>query len=167
MLPPLRMPQGRGSTPLASRYAGQARREILQVVQACDGARAVPGGHLPVDQQGWPAGEGGYFRQVAIGEAHPQLGAQLEVRLINLNIPGPPATPGIEVNFDDVRLVTGCPATGDLDEDDDVDLDDVTIFIDVLLGVDADPEHLDLADMNCSETADGDDVSLFVESLLN
>jgi hypothetical protein len=105
--------------------------------------------------------------QVAIGAAHPQLGTQLEVRVINLNIPGPPATPGIEVDFDDVRLVTGCLTTGDLDDDNDVDLIDADIFVNVLIGVDTDLEHVDLADMNCSETADGDDVSPFAEALLN
>lgn len=42
--------------------------------------------------------------QAVIGNAHPALGQSLQIRLINLNLPGSPAAPGIEVNFDDVRL---------------------------------------------------------------
>lgn len=38
------------------------------------------------------------------GTSHPQLGQPLEVRLINLNLIETPADPGIEVDFDDVRL---------------------------------------------------------------
>lgn len=37
---------------------------------------------------------------------HPQLGQALEIRLINLNNPGTPEEPGIEVDFDDVMLMT-------------------------------------------------------------
>lgn len=39
-----------------------------------------------------------------IGASHPQLGQALSIRLVNLNVSGPPAAPGIEVNFDDIRL---------------------------------------------------------------
>ncbi|NOT00033.1 MAG: hypothetical protein HOP29_05350 [Phycisphaerales bacterium] len=42
--------------------------------------------------------------QTTIGGGHPQLGQPLEVRLINLNMIDTPADPGIEVDFDDVRL---------------------------------------------------------------
>ncbi|MCB1744872.1 MAG: hypothetical protein KDK91_31185 [Gammaproteobacteria bacterium] len=42
--------------------------------------------------------------QVDIGATHAQLGAALEIRLINLNIPGTADAPGIEVDFDNVRL---------------------------------------------------------------
>lgn len=38
-------------------------------------------------------------RTVTIGASHPQVGALLGIRLVNLN-----AAPGLEVNFDDVRL---------------------------------------------------------------
>ncbi len=43
------------------------------------------------------------------GATHPQLGQPLGIRLINLNIIETPADPGIEVDFDDVRL-TAAPA---------------------------------------------------------
>ena len=42
--------------------------------------------------------------EVTIPEAHPQLGEPLEVRLTNLNEEDTPEDPGIEVNFDNVRL---------------------------------------------------------------
>ncbi|MFO0815693.1 MAG: hypothetical protein U0796_20945 [Gemmatales bacterium] len=35
---------------------------------------------------------------------HPLLGHSLGIRLVNLNFPGTPAVPNIEVDFDDVRL---------------------------------------------------------------
>jgi hypothetical protein len=41
---------------------------------------------------------------VTIGADHEQLGEPLEIRLINLNMPGTEEAPGIEVDFDDVRL---------------------------------------------------------------
>lgn len=43
--------------------------------------------------------------QFTTGPTHPQLGQPLEVRLINLNQVDTPADPGIEVDFDDVRLI--------------------------------------------------------------
>jgi len=38
------------------------------------------------------------------GTTHAQLGQPLEIRLINLNLIETPADPGIEVDFDDVRM---------------------------------------------------------------
>lgn len=38
------------------------------------------------------------------GSTHAQMGQPLEIRLINLNLIETPADPGIEVDFDDVRL---------------------------------------------------------------
>lgn len=68
---------------------------------------------------------------VDIGTAHPRLGQSLEVRLINLNIPGTPTEPAIEVDFDDVRLDASpippppeCP--GDADGDGEVNFADIT-----------------------------------------
>jgi len=42
--------------------------------------------------------------EAAIGATHQALGQALEIRLINLNLTGTPAAPGIEVNFDRVQL---------------------------------------------------------------
>ncbi|ANM30633.1 hypothetical protein ABI59_15220 [Acidobacteria bacterium Mor1] len=47
--------------------------------------------------------------QVAIGANHPQEGAQLGIRLANLN-----AAPGIEVNFDNVRLSSTPAGAGEV-----------------------------------------------------
>ncbi|MCH8147732.1 MAG: hypothetical protein IH987_07005 [Planctomycetes bacterium] len=69
--------------------------------------------------------------QVSVGNTHPQLGDPLEIRLINLNVADTPGDPGIEVDFDDVRLVAqpACAAVdGDFDTDCDVDLDDFGQF---------------------------------------
>ncbi|MEK6644312.1 MAG: hypothetical protein AABZ08_10415 [Planctomycetota bacterium] len=100
--------------------------------------------------------------QTTIGETHPQLGAALEVRLINLNTPGTPASPGIEVNFDDIQLWTGCFGAGDLDDNGDVNATDLQLFVDVLLQLDADPLHVSRADADCSSQTDGDDITAFV-----
>lgn len=104
--------------------------------------------------------------EVDIGPAHPQAGELLEVRLINLNMIDTPEAPGIEVDFDDVQLVRGCPATGDLNNDKFIDTADVVIFVDMLLEVDTDPVHVDRADVNCSDSPDGNDVLPFVCILL-
>jgi hypothetical protein len=60
---------------------------------------------------------------------HPQLGGRLEIRLINLNRAGTPAAPGIEVDFDDVRLDASPIPTfcvGDADGNGAVNFDDIT-----------------------------------------
>lgn len=104
--------------------------------------------------------------EVEIGPEHPQAGELLEVRLINLNTIDTPESPGIEVDFDDVQLVRGCPATGDLNDDQVLDSDDIEIFVDVLLEADNDPMRVDRADVNCSGSADGNDILPFVCILL-
>jgi hypothetical protein len=113
----------------------------------------------------------GEFREsafwVTIGESHPQLGLALEIRVINLNTIDTPEDPGIEVDFDDIRLEIGCPNTGDLDEDEDIDESDAAIFIDVLLEIDVTKLHTDLADLDCSGAPDGADITPFVDAWLN
>ena len=41
---------------------------------------------------------------LVVGASHPQIDGTLEIRLINLNMQDTPEDPGIEVDFDDVRL---------------------------------------------------------------
>ncbi|MCB9857495.1 MAG: hypothetical protein H6818_17575 [Phycisphaerales bacterium] len=55
---------------------------------------------------------------------------------------------------------------GDLDDDTDVDLDDASILIDVLLEADADPDHVARADVNCSGAVDGRDLQAIVVQLI-
>lgn len=113
----------------------------------------------------------GEFRRsifhVTIGDEHPQAGAAIEVRLINLNMIDTPEDPGIEVDFDDVQLFRGCPILGDIDGSGETDLADVSLFVDVLLGLDEDLDHIREADLNCSNAADGEDIALFIQSVLN
>lgn len=66
---------------------------------------------------------------------------------------------GEYASFDTVRK-------GDCTGDWRVTLDDVPCFVDVLLGLDSTPRHVDASDMNDSGTADGLDVQPFVAALL-
>lgn len=114
-----------------------------------------------------PEGEFRFTRvSTTIQPGHPQIGQPLAVRLINLNIAGPPEAPGVEVNFDDIRLYRGCVDAGDLDDNDDVNAADLVLFIDVLLGVDSNATHVERSDANCSGAADGRDIAEFVEIML-
>ncbi|MBK8266797.1 MAG: hypothetical protein IPK83_00170 [Planctomycetes bacterium] len=105
--------------------------------------------------------------ELVVGNTHAQIGEGLEVRLMNLNIPGPPGEPGIEVNFDDVRLERRCVGAGDLDESGVVDMGDLMTLVDVLIGLDEDAMHIERADVDCSGVADGADVAAFVERVLS
>jgi hypothetical protein len=68
---------------------------------------------------------------VDIGSAHAQLGQALEIRLINLNVAGTAAQPGIEVNFDDIVLTFEPLETCAADQNNDSILDffDVQSFL--------------------------------------
>lgn len=100
--------------------------------------------------------------QITIGDSHPQAGQPLEIRLINLNMIDTPEDPGIEVDFDDVRLLRGCPNSGDMNDDAEVNELDIPDFVGVLLDLVVDPEIRARADLDCSGTADGIDVQLFI-----
>ena len=105
--------------------------------------------------------------QIAIGDSHPQAGQPLEIRLINLSMIDSPQDPGIEVDFDAVVLLRGCPNTGDMNDDGDTDNLDIPGFVDVLLEVETDPFLIGRADLNCSGLADGGDMPEFILTLLN
>ena len=53
---------------------------------------------------------------------------------------------------------------GDLTGDGALTMDDVPVFVDVLLGLD--PAHEAAADMDCDGVADGRDIQPFVELLV-
>ncbi|MFZ4573132.1 MAG: GC-type dockerin domain-anchored protein [Phycisphaerales bacterium] len=89
--------------------------------------------------------------------SHPRIGQPISIRLINLNIAGTPDAPGIEVDFDNVRLDASplCPA--DFDNSGGVDGDDVIAFFGAWDG------GLPAADVNGDSGVDGDDVIAFFE----
>jgi hypothetical protein len=68
-----------------------------------------------------------------VGATHPQLGQTLAIRLVNRNLVGTVEEPGIEVDFDDVRLDASPlppPAcVGDLNGDSLVNTADLTAFL--------------------------------------
>ncbi|MEE8169604.1 MAG: metallophosphoesterase [Phycisphaerae bacterium] len=66
----------------------------------------------------------------------------------------------------DLFELTKAPLAGDIDDDLDVDGDDTTLFIAVLLGTDTDPNHVTASDLDNSGQPDGDDVGLFVSALI-
>jgi len=69
--------------------------------------------------------------EVSIGNSHPQLGQALTIRLINLNLAETPEDPGIEVDFDDVRLLARAnqpTPPGDINHDCAVNLVDHAIL---------------------------------------
>ncbi len=84
----------------------------------------------------------------------PELLAELGIcergHVINIDLPG--TVPG---------------NLGDFDGDYDVDFDDVDPFVDVLLGNNTTPSAQVTADMNASGAANGADIALFVQALLN
>lgn len=107
-----------------------------------------------------PEGEFGLsVTRICIGNSHPRLGQALEIRLINLNTAQTIDNPGIEVDFDDVRLIAEPRPTSDLDADCDVDSNDLSIFAvcfdgpeqppagDCAAGAEADLDHDGDADM--------------------
>ncbi len=60
--------------------------------------------------------------------------------------------------------LTPVPVPGDIDGDDDVDGDDETLFLRVILGLDATPEYVQRADLNEDGLANGADIQLFVSA---
>lgn len=66
-----------------------------------------------------------------VDAANPRLGQQLQVRLLNLNVAETAENPGIEVDFDHVRLDASalCSLSGDLDGDHAVNLSDLATLL--------------------------------------
>ncbi len=59
-----------------------------------------------------------------------------------------------------------CLVVGDLDCNGALDMDDMAIFIAVLLGADTDPAHVAAADLNYDGSLDGGDIQAFVDAVL-
>ncbi len=99
---------------------------------------------------------------VTIGADHPLLGVPLEIRLINLNREDGPDAPGIEVDFDDIRLEAEAVAdpacnAADLTEPFGVlDLADIGVFVAAFTG------QSSQADLNSDGVFDLTDIGTFV-----
>lgn len=90
-----------------------------------------------------------------------------------------PFQESIEVNIENRYSVTGTiwtsvafwyqqpPLKGDLDDDGDLDGDDLSLFVDVLLDPAAYPDHCWAADMNGDEAVDGQDIPGLVIAYMN
>jgi len=104
--------------------------------------------------------------QVDIGPEHAQLDEPLEIRLINLNQIDTPEDPGIEVDFDDVRLARECVNDGDIDQNGSVDFADVALLVEVLIDTNTDALTVARSDLNCSGAANGADIAVMVGRLL-
>lgn len=100
-----------------------------------------------------------------VGPDHPRLGEPLEIRLINLNLEDTPGNPGIEVDFDDVRL-DAAPAPGacnaaDLAEPFGVlDLNDIGSFVSGFVAADQ------ISDLDGNGLFDLSDINLFISAFL-
>lgn len=98
-----------------------------------------------------------------IGDVHPGLNEPLSIWLVNLNQAGPAQSPGIEVDFDHVRLFASalppdCPA--DFNRDNFVDGFDYDDFVICFEGAACPPDRT--ADFNGDGFADGFDYDEFV-----
>ena len=56
---------------------------------------------------------------------------------------------------------------GDIDGDCDLDADDITVFVAVLLGLDLDPQHVARSNLNGDGAADGADIQPFTDAFLS
>ena len=86
---------------------------------------------IAMDDDALDPAEGTFLRAelaVDIGNAHPQLGQSLGIRLINLNMQDVDEEGvSLEVNFDDLRLDATPLTSADRDQDGDVDGDDLLL----------------------------------------
>jgi hypothetical protein len=76
---------------------------------------------------------------------------------------GDPASAGYPAALN-VTVTSGM--LGDVDGDTAVTLDDVPMFVDVLLGFDTTPAHVAASDMNCDQAVNGLDVAGMVQALI-
>ncbi|MEM1186671.1 MAG: hypothetical protein AAGI53_16915 [Planctomycetota bacterium] len=105
--------------------------------------------------------------ELVVGADHAQLGGVLEIRLLNLNEEDTPEDPGVEVDFDDVRLgatvnATPCNAADLAAPRGVLDLDDIDTFVQAFLDSDASVDFappLDVFDL--------DDIDVFIQAFLS
>ncbi len=97
------------------------------------------------------------FRDVVIVDAENVKVATFNLDTYDLQIPE---------NYDTLlqAFVDAALDPGDMDADGDVDIDDLPLFVDVLVGLD--PDHVARADMNGDGLANGLDIQPFANVLL-
>ncbi len=130
------------------------------------GGTATLAGTLDVSLiDGFIPGDGDMFDIISYGA---RVGA-----FATVNLPcgpsgacAPPVGLALDYEPAGVTLAAAAPMPADLDGDGDVDESDLSLFIDVLLGLDTNPWRIAASDVNGSGEPDGLDVQGFVESYL-
>jgi hypothetical protein len=72
---------------------------------------------------------------------------------------------GAPIQITSVQPAVTTFTRGDLDCDNDCDLDDAALFVNVLLGTDADPQRRAAADLTTDGRADGRDTMLMIQAV--
>jgi hypothetical protein len=128
------------------------------------------------DPTGFFGGTSGEFEQYLLTEIAPRLPAgatyllftqMLKINPVYAETGMPITTASLIGNTTFAYTTQVIIQKGDIDADGDIDLDDLPLFLEALLGEDVPLEHVDRADMNDSSTADGLDVQPFVDALLS
>ena len=100
--------------------------------------------------------------------AEAQPGSQLAVKLTNAGMAS--FVEGLTLDADDttgfVTVIGGEPITGDVNQDGLVDVTDVSLLIDIVLGKNTEPAQLGLADINDDSRIDVTDVSALIDIAL-
>jgi hypothetical protein len=91
-------------------------------------------------------------------------GSFAETRVLSFSPPNQNITGDIATQTS-VHILCSTPA-GDVNLDGDIDADDIPVAVNVLLGLDTDPDHLAAADMNCDGMVDGCDIQPLVNAIL-
>jgi len=98
--------------------------------------------------------------EVTVPDGSFAIGLPIEIRLINLNFQDTPEDPGIEVDFDDVRLDAAPPCPADVNNDGVLDNADIGDFVGYYLS--SDPA----SDFNNDGVIDNGDIGAFVTAFL-
>ena len=114
--------------------------------------------------QNLPAGTGAaYTASFNSGAASGAYQSNHTLVVSDANLPG--AQPGTSLVLVLKGTITAHSAA-DLDGDGDVDMNDVSVLVNVLLGLDTNPAYVAASDLDPSGTLDGADIQRFVNLFL-